>query len=44
MNKVEMVSPKAFSHIGFIVPDLNATVKFYQKIIGWYIKISNGVY
>lgn len=29
--------PRAFSHIGLSVPDLNKAVKFYTEVMGWYI-------
>ena len=29
--------PRAFSHIGLSVPDLEAAVKFYKEIMGWYV-------
>ncbi|HSJ68829.1 MAG TPA: lactoylglutathione lyase family protein [Anditalea sp.] len=29
--------PRAFSHIGITVPDLEAAVKFYTEIMGWYV-------
>ncbi|QEN09764.1 lactoylglutathione lyase family protein [Oceanispirochaeta crateris] len=32
-----MTYPKAMSHIGLSVPDLEAAVKFYQDVMGWYI-------
>ncbi|QQL45582.1 lactoylglutathione lyase family protein [Sulfuriroseicoccus oceanibius] len=28
--------PKTFSHIGLSVPDLEAAVKFYEEVMGWY--------
>ena len=28
--------PKTFSHIGLSVPDLEAAVSFYEKVMGWY--------
>lgn len=28
--------PKSFSHIGLSVPDLNAAVKFYAEVLGFY--------
>ena len=30
------VSPKAFSHIGLSVPDLDAAVAFYTEVLGLY--------
>lgn len=29
--------PRSFSHIGLSVPDLEAAVKFYHEVMGWYI-------
>ncbi len=29
--------PRAFSHIGITVPDLDAAVKFYQEVMGFYV-------
>ncbi len=29
--------PRAMSHIGLSVPDLEAAVKFYRDVMGWYI-------
>ena len=29
--------PKSFSHIGITVPDIHKAVKFYTKVMGWYI-------
>ncbi|MGI8314379.1 lactoylglutathione lyase family protein [Halobacillus mangrovi] len=31
-----MPYPRAFSHIGLSVPDLDAAVKFYTEVFGWY--------
>lgn len=28
--------PRTFSHIGLSVPDLEAAVSFYEKVMGWY--------
>ena len=28
--------PRTFSHIGISVPDLDAAVKFYTEVLGWY--------
>ena len=28
--------PKTFPHIGLSVQDLEATVSFYEKMMGWY--------
>ena len=33
MNKVY---PRNFSHIGISVPDVEAAVKFYSEVMGWY--------
>jgi lactoylglutathione lyase family protein len=29
--------PRTFSHIGNSVPDLDAAVKFYTEVMGWYL-------
>lgn len=29
--------PRTFSHIGISVPDLEAAVKFYTQVLGWYV-------
>ena len=29
--------PRAFSHIGITVPNLEEAVKFYSDVMGWYI-------
>ena len=29
--------PRNFSHIGISVPDLDAAVKFYTEVLGWYV-------
>ena len=29
--------PRNFSHIGISVPDLEAAVKFYTDVMGWYL-------
>ena len=29
--------PRTFSHIGISVPDLDAAVKFYTQVLGWYL-------
>lgn len=29
--------PRAFSHIGLSVPDLEKAVAFYQEVMGWYV-------
>lgn len=31
-----MTYPRAFSHIGLSVPDLEVAVKFYSDVMGWY--------
>lgn len=31
-----MTHPRAFSHIGITVPDLEKAVDFYTKVFGWY--------
>lgn len=37
MDKVNKNYPKAFSHIGITVPDINKAVEFYSNVMGWYI-------
>ena len=32
-----MAYPKAFSHIGLSVPDLDKAVEFYREVMGWYV-------
>ncbi len=32
-----MTYPRTFSHIGISVPDLEAAVKFYTEVLGWYL-------
>ena len=32
-----MQYPRAFSHIGITVPDLDKAVKFYKETLGWYL-------
>lgn len=32
-----MQYPRAFSHIGIAVPDLEKAVEFYQNVLGWYL-------
>lgn len=32
-----MTYPRAFSHIGLSVPDLDKAVKFYKDVMGWYV-------
>ena len=29
--------PRSFSHIGISVTDLDAAVKFYTEVMGWYL-------
>lgn len=29
--------PRTFSHIGISVPDIEAAVKFYTEVLGWYL-------
>ncbi|WP_112179805.1 MULTISPECIES: lactoylglutathione lyase family protein [Paraliobacillus] len=29
--------PRAFSHIGISVPDVNKAVEFYKEVMGWYV-------
>ncbi|MEX1670226.1 lactoylglutathione lyase family protein [Zhongshania guokunii] len=31
------IYPRNFSHIGISVPDLEAAVKFYTEVMGWYL-------
>jgi lactoylglutathione lyase family protein len=35
MNKTPY--PRAFSHIGISVPDIEKAVKFYNEVMGWYV-------
>ena len=30
-------TPRTFSHIGLSVPDLDAAVKFYSEVLGFYV-------
>ncbi|WP_215115431.1 lactoylglutathione lyase family protein [Exiguobacterium sp. s80] len=32
-----MTYPRNFSHIGLSVPDLEAAIKFYSEVMGWYV-------
>ena len=32
-----MTTPRTFSHIGLSVPDLDAAVKFYSEVLGFYV-------
>ena len=32
-----MTYPRAFSHIGIAVPNLEKAVEFYTKVLGWYL-------
>ena len=29
--------PRAFSHVGITVPNIEEAVKFYQEVMGWYV-------
>lgn len=33
----ERVYPRAFSHIGITVPDLDKAVEFYENVLGFYV-------
>lgn len=33
----KMTYPRAFSHIGLSVTDLNKAVEFYKEVMGWYV-------
>src|SRR5919202_657497 len=33
----EPIFPRAFSHIGISVPDLDQATDFYTKVMGWYL-------
>lgn len=35
--------PRAFSHIGLSVTDLNEAVKFYSEVMGWYVVMEPSV-
>lgn len=35
--------PRAFSHIGLSVPNLDAAVKFYSEVMGWYVVMEPSV-
>jgi len=37
MTEQPTTYPRAFSHIGITVPDLEAAVKFYTEVLGWYL-------
>ncbi|MFI3331743.1 MAG: lactoylglutathione lyase family protein [Rikenellaceae bacterium] len=37
METKNQTYPKAFSHIGITVPNLEAAVKFYSEVMGWYV-------
>ncbi|MGQ1784043.1 MULTISPECIES: lactoylglutathione lyase family protein [unclassified Saccharicrinis] len=37
MEKENKTYPKAFSHIGITVPDLDQAVKFYTEVMGFYV-------
>lgn len=32
-----MTHPRAFSHVGITVPDLEKAVEFYTQVFGWYL-------
>ncbi|WP_249673079.1 lactoylglutathione lyase family protein [Pseudomonas abieticivorans] len=34
---MSQVYPRSFSHIGLSVTDLDAAVKFYTEVMGWYV-------
>lgn len=38
-----MSYPRSFSHIGLSVPNLEAAVKFYSEVMGWYIIMAPSV-
>ncbi len=38
-----MSYPRAFSHIGLSVPNLEEAVKFYSEVMGWYIVMQPSV-
>ena len=33
----KQIYPKAFSHIGITVPDLDKAISFYSEVFGWYL-------
>lgn len=35
--------PRAFSHIGLSVPNLEEAVKFYKEVMGWYVVMEPSV-
>lgn len=37
MKRNETTYPRAFSHIGITVPNLDEAVKFYREVMGWYV-------
>ena len=37
MTDATKTYPRTFSHIGISVPDLDAAVKFYTEVLGWYL-------
>lgn len=39
-NEAPVVYPKTFSHIGITVPDIEAAVKFYTEVLGFYVIMS----
>ncbi len=36
-NMEKIVYPRAFSHIGITVSNLEQAVKFYEEVMGWYV-------
>ena len=36
-DRRQHMTPRTFSHIGISVPDLDAAVKFYSEIMGFYV-------
>lgn len=34
---MSLTYPRSFSHIGLSVTDLDAAVKFYTEVMGWYL-------
>ncbi len=37
VKMTESTYPRSFSHIGISVPDVEAAVKFYTEVLGWYV-------
>lgn len=35
-----LTAPRSFSHIGLSVPDLDAAMKFYEEVMGFYVIMS----